>query len=68
MPFTLHGTPNFILTPTVEVEAQSLERLSRIRRAMTAIGRGPVPQSTPDFLPFSVNKRLKFAGSAGISQ
>src|SRR5271169_83789 len=36
MPLTLHGTPNFILSPASEVEAPRADRLLRNRRALTA--------------------------------
>src|SRR5665213_168067 len=69
MPFTLHGTANFILTSTVEVDAQRAWIGSRGTGAhFGRKGRGPIRRPHPDFLPFAVNKRLKFAGSAGLSR
>src|SRR4029077_15221193 len=65
---TLHGKPNFMLTPTSEVETQrvgsTLEEPARVNSGWI---RGSVPRPHTDFLPVAVNKPLTFRACPDVS-
>src|SRR5690348_10834484 len=65
MPFTLHGTPNFILEDPRQMEQmEGRARPSWNRRLLTTGARGAAHQSTRRLFPVTVNKPLRSRRSA----
>src|SRR6185437_2891277 len=61
MSLTLQGRPNFMLTPTSEVESlRVLSTLVEPARVNSGLRQGPVLRPRTDFLPVAVNKSLTF--------